>query len=199
MVNNMGIIEDRRSIRKYKKKVVNDKDIKKILLAGMAAPSPKNRQPWKFIVLKESDKIQLFADTMREAINKKILEKDFRQDIRMSLETIETIKSVSVLILVCYEYGTVIMHDDGVNWPIKARDIEAAELQAIGAAVENMLLKAQELGIGSLWCADVLYAYEVLKEYSNMPVVSAVCLGYADETPACRKRRKFDDVCTILQ
>ena len=50
MVNNMGIIEDRRSIRKYKKKVVNDKDIKKILLAGMAAPSPKNRQPWKFIV-----------------------------------------------------------------------------------------------------------------------------------------------------
>lgn len=85
MVNNMGIIEDRRSIRKYKKKVVNDKDIKKILLAGMAAPSPKNRQPWKFIVLKESDKIQLFADTMREAINKKILEKDFRQDIRMSL------------------------------------------------------------------------------------------------------------------
>ena len=192
-------IYDRRSIRKYKTDAVSHELIEEIVDAARMAPSAKNRQPWKFIVLKDSDKIQLFSDTMKEAINKKILKKGFRQDIQMSLETIETIKSVSVLILVCYEYGTVEMHDDGVNWSIKARDIEAVELQAIGAAVENMLLKAQELGIGSLWCADVLYAYEVLKEYSNMPVVSAVCLGYADETPACRKRRKFDDVCTILQ
>ena len=135
----MGIIEDRRSIRKYKKKVVNDKDIKKILLAGMAAPSPKNRQPWKFIVLKESDKIQLFADTMREAINKKILEKDFRQDIRMSLETIETIKSVSVLILVCYEYGTVIMHDDELNTPKKSKKKETEKQQPKRATKKKIL------------------------------------------------------------
>ena len=76
MVNNMGIDKNRRSINEYKKKVVHDKDIKKIYLARMRT-HPNTASHRGFIVLKELDKIQLFADTMREAINKKILEKDF--------------------------------------------------------------------------------------------------------------------------
>ena len=194
----MGIIEERKSIRRYKKNAISDNDLRSILLAGMAAPSPKNRQPWKFIVLKDAERISALADEMKNIITKTIAQKEFRQDIQMALETVEIIRSVPVLILVSYQYGTVTIHDDGIRWPMQARDIEAVELQAIGAAVQNMLLKAQELGIGSLWCADVLYAYEVLEQYSNMPIVSAVCLGYADENPECRPRKRFEDVCRIL-
>jgi nitroreductase len=41
----------RRSIRKYTAKPVNEKNIKMMLEAAMAAPSSSNRKPWHFIVV----------------------------------------------------------------------------------------------------------------------------------------------------
>ncbi len=46
----MNAIYERKSIRKYKDNLVSKEDILKIVQAGMAAPSAKNRQPWKYIV-----------------------------------------------------------------------------------------------------------------------------------------------------
>ena len=43
------IIFKRRSIRLFKKQEIHEEILRKILLAGMWAPSPKNRQPWKMI------------------------------------------------------------------------------------------------------------------------------------------------------
>ena len=47
----MEAILGRRSIRKYSDKPVTDAELKRLLEAGMAAPSAHNRQPWHFIVV----------------------------------------------------------------------------------------------------------------------------------------------------
>lgn len=193
----MGIIENRRSIRKYKNQKVEKEKIEAILLAGLQAPSPKNRQPWRFVIISDENKKKDLVATMKNHISMLIKEKAYREDIYASLETIDIIEQAPVLILVCYEYGMVQQHDDGVNWPIAARDLEVVELQAIGAAVENMLLKAEELGIGSLWCGDILYAYEIVSQFSTRPVVSAVCLGYKNEMPINREKKKISEMCVI--
>lgn len=193
----MGIIENRRSIRKYKNQKVEKEKIEAILLAGLQAPSPKNRQPWRFVIISDENKKKELAASMRDHISLQIKEKAYRQDIYASLETIDIIEQAPVLILVCYEHGMVQQHDDGVNWQIAARDLEAVELQAIGAAVENMLLKAEELGIGSLWCGDILYAYEIVSQFSTRPVVSAVCLGYKNEMPINREKKKILEMCVF--
>ena len=46
----MNEIYERRSIRRYKAVSVAQEVIEQILRAGVAAPSSKNRQPWRFIV-----------------------------------------------------------------------------------------------------------------------------------------------------
>lgn len=193
----MGNIEDRKSIRKYKKKKVEREKIEAVLTAGLQAPSPKNRQPWRFVVISDEKKKQELVVSMRNCIHMQVKEKADREDICASLETMDIIEQAPVLILVCYEYGMVKQHDDGVNWPIVAKDLEVVELQAIGAAVENMLLKAEELGIGTLWCADILYACEIVSKYSSRPIVSAVCLGYKDEMPPVRVKKKILEMCTF--
>ena len=193
----MGNIEDRKSIRKYKKKKVEREKIEAVLTAGLQAPSPKNRQPWRFVIISDEKKKQELVVSMRNCIQRQVKEKADREDICASLETMDIIEQAPVLILVCYEYGMVKQHDDGVNWPIVAKDLEVVELQAIGAAVENMLLKAEEIGIGSLWCADILYAYEIVSKYSSRPIVSAVCLGYKDEMPTVRVKKKISEMCTF--
>jgi nitroreductase len=49
----MDAIFKRRSIRKYTKEVVPDEMIRELIMAGMAAPSAGNEQPWHFIVINE--------------------------------------------------------------------------------------------------------------------------------------------------
>jgi nitroreductase len=44
-------IINRRSIRKYKKKAIDDSLIKELLEVGMSAPSAGNEQPWHYIVI----------------------------------------------------------------------------------------------------------------------------------------------------
>lgn len=45
----------RHSVRKYLQEEVADEDLAKILEAGRQAPSAANRQPWRFVVVREPE------------------------------------------------------------------------------------------------------------------------------------------------
>ena len=51
----MEEIFKRRSIRKYKTQPVPEEDLKKILRAGMAAPSAGGSAEWEFVVFEDPD------------------------------------------------------------------------------------------------------------------------------------------------
>jgi nitroreductase len=55
-------IHTRRSIRKYQDKPVPEELLRRVLAAGMAAPSARNAQPWQFVVI---DDRQLLAEIPR--------------------------------------------------------------------------------------------------------------------------------------
>lgn len=50
-------IKDRVSVRKFKNQKIDRTVIERILEAGRSAPSAKNRQPWRFIVI-DDDKLK---------------------------------------------------------------------------------------------------------------------------------------------
>ena len=50
------VIKQRRSVRDYKDKPVPEDKLLRILEAGRLAPSGGNRQAWKFIVVRDSEK-----------------------------------------------------------------------------------------------------------------------------------------------
>jgi nitroreductase len=54
-VDVLEAIKTRRSVRTFKKAPVPEELVEKVLEAGRWAPSSKNRQPWKFIVLRSSE------------------------------------------------------------------------------------------------------------------------------------------------
>jgi len=93
---------------------------------------------------------------------------------------------------------TVIVHNtDGIH-PWKARKEheswwDIATVQSVGAAIENMLLAATELGLGSLWIADVWEAYPELNAWleTDHQLVSAVSFGYADVSPQVPPRKMY--------
>ena len=46
-------IYERRSIRKFQDRPISKQDIIEIIQSGIKAPSSKNRQPWKYIIVQE--------------------------------------------------------------------------------------------------------------------------------------------------
>lgn len=52
----LDIIRKRRSIRQYKKDLLKEIEIERILEAGRWAPSGLNNQPWRFLIIKDKDK-----------------------------------------------------------------------------------------------------------------------------------------------
>ena len=56
-----NVIFKRRSVRFFKSNPISKVDMREILRAGMWAPSAKNRQPWKFVVVRGKSKDEMLA------------------------------------------------------------------------------------------------------------------------------------------
>jgi nitroreductase len=73
-------------------------------------------------------------------------------------------------------------------------------LQSAAAAIQNMLLKAYSLGLGSLWICDVYFASGALAIRLGKPweLVAAVTIGWPAVTPDPPPRRAVDEVSEFL-
>ena len=82
--------------------------------------------------------------------------------------------------------------------PLSADDriTEICDTLSIGASIQNILLKAQECGLGTLWIANTCFAYKELTEYldTESQLVGAIAVGYPDESPVQRPRRPLDEI-----
>ena len=58
----LDIIKSRRSTRRFKSDMVSDEDLNAVLEAARWAPSGDNKQPWKFIVIKDKQMMKLIAE-----------------------------------------------------------------------------------------------------------------------------------------
>jgi len=192
-MNIIDAISNRRSIRKFTDKDIDDDIIKNIIKSGTDAPSPKNTQPWKFIVIKEKSKQELIK-IMKEGIENIKLnfgalidEKNF---LSSAEETFKIINEAPVIIFVINTGNKQYQRQTYVR-----KYVEMANIQSIGAAVENMLLASLEYGIGGLWMSDIYYTINEIGEWlqTDKQIVAAVALGYpADKAPDKTKKELTD-------
>lgn len=63
----MDPIFERRSIRRFTEKNVEDSKVMQLLKAAMFAPSARNARPWQFIVVRDKDKLKKLSETHQSA------------------------------------------------------------------------------------------------------------------------------------
>ena len=71
-MNTLDTIAARRSIRRFKPDPVPDEALQAILTAGTQAPSGKNQQPWKFIVVQGEKRVEMVR-VMRGGIAQRLI------------------------------------------------------------------------------------------------------------------------------
>lgn len=112
--------------------------------------------------------------------------------LRDAEHTLEIMRQAPALIFVVNPLGADLQKPLSVN----ERVFEICNSMSIGAAVENMSLKAVELGLGSLWICNTFFAFDELTEFLNTKGVlyAALAVGYPDEEPFPRPRRSIEEV-----
>jgi nitroreductase len=191
-MNTLEAIASRRSIRAFKDEPIPEGSIDTILSAAIQSPSAKNRQPWRFVVVGR-DKRDDMMRAMRRGIARA---KARREDLGSSEWTADVMEQAPVTIFVYNHHG---IHPwqkrgEGQVW------MDVVNIQSIGACIQNMLLAAEDLGLGSLWICDVFTAYAEFAEWlgEKSQLIAAVSFGYADESPGARPRRSVAAVTRWL-
>jgi len=191
-MNALEAIAARRSIRKFKADPIRGEDLREIVLAGLRAPSGKNRQPWRLVVVRGERRAEMVR-VFRAAL---AAFKARGEETGSAEWTANVMEKAPVTVFVLNPHGAD-------PWLTRSADQafqELVDVQSIGAAIENMLLAALDLGIGSLWIADVLYAVTEFKGWlgESGQLVAAVSFGYPDERPEPRSRKGLDEVVSGL-
>jgi F420 biosynthesis protein FbiB-like protein len=188
-IERASIIERRRMIRRYSDQAVDPHLIEALLSAATRAPSPHNRQPWRFAVLTGEARVclaqamgeQLRLDLTHDGLDVQIIEQDAQRSY-------QRITSAPASILACLSMRDMDHYPD-------ARRNEAEHWmagQAVAAAIENILLKATELGLGACWMCAPLFCQPVVTRTLGLPTdwepQALVTLGYAADAGKDRPR-----------
>lgn len=191
----MNAIQQRRSIRKYKDTPVDRAQIEELILAASLAPSAKNRQPWKYLVYTGAAK-ERFLQSMQEGLEREKEREPILPESAFGLpdafHTLQVMREAPVLIVVLNTNGT------SPYEPIDTdrRVSEICDSLSIGASIENLILRATELGLGTLWIANTCFAYpELIDEIgTEKQLVGAISVGYLAEAPMSRPRKPIEDI-----
>lgn len=172
----MEAITKRRSIRAYQPKPVDHIVLDKILEAGRLAPSWANTQTWRFIVVRNEQVKTELADAANPAGS--------RNNVVM--------KQAPVLIAACAE-----LNKAGFREGKAVTDKEGAWFMFdVALALQNMVLEAEELGLGTLYIGafDAKKAAAVLGVPEGYACVALLPLGYAAEQPEARPRKQLSEI-----
>ncbi|HPE64249.1 MAG TPA: nitroreductase family protein [Methanothrix sp.] len=157
-------IRRRRSIRKYlPRKIENDK-LDRVLEAGRLAPSAKNLQEWKFIVVRDDGRRKRLAEAAKGQT---------------------FVGEAPVVIAACATVTDYVMTCGQLTYPIDLAI--AVEHMVLAAAAEGL----GTCWIGAFYEEEVK---KVLNIPPEIRVVALLPMGYPVESPAPRPRKEMDEI-----
>jgi coenzyme F420-0:L-glutamate ligase / coenzyme F420-1:gamma-L-glutamate ligase len=193
----LDAVRGRRSVRRYLPKEVAPDLVDAVLEAGRWAPSPHGRQPWRFAVVTKEETKERLARAMGE---------EWRANLEMDGQASEVVErrlqgsrrrllDAPVLVLLCLYLDDLDVYPDAGR---QESEITMA-VQSLGAAAQNMLLAAYDLGLDAGWmCAPLFCPAEVVEAMGLDPKLvphALLTLGYAEGDPPKRRgRRPLDDL-----
>ncbi len=188
------VIAARRSIRKFKPGEISEETVKELIEAARLAPSGSNLQPARFIVAK--------SPQAKESIGKctpyKFVVK--AAVIFVCCADVTTITSRETRVNELFSEGAfdgveMDMSDPSAVTPIMDDDMIKAYLSMNTAiAIEHIVLKSVDLGLGSCWIGrfDREKLKKLLKLNDNIYPVTLLPVGWPDQSPKARPRLALD-------
>ena len=197
----LDTIFSRVSVRMFKPDPIPMDVLKRIVEAGIRAPTAGGGQEWYFIIIVSEEKRKKIHELLKKAhilYAEKVLRKPLRREV---MEKWVKVMEEGEYLAPAYIAGYVDLRE-----PIYSDNYRELERlwahQSIAAAFENMILAAWSMGIGSVWLGVPLLMEkefnEVLEPPSGLELAGILALGYPEEQPKPRKRKSLEEVLKII-
>lgn len=195
----MATVRNRRNIRRLRPDPVPDEILVKLVEAARWAPSGNNTQPWEFVIIKEPEVIrqvgQVYVDQAEER------QKDNMPFHAFKREWMRTVPAMVAVLGDPRWMGAYPHMDDGhPRAPLLRENAQRIYLMAMGAAVQNMHLAAETLGLAMAWmtgagepdCMATVKAILGIPEPIQVMLIAPV--GYPYQWPGGRPRRELSQL-----
>lgn len=140
-------IKNRRSVREYQETQITDEELEKILESAIHAPTGHNDQPWHFTILQDKDLINQINDGAKEVMS--------QMDVKWISQMGQT-ENLHIF----HKAPTVII--------VSARKDAVTPIPDCSAAVQNMLLSAESMDIGSCWIGFAKFHFLKIENRKNL-------------------------------
>jgi coenzyme F420-0:L-glutamate ligase / coenzyme F420-1:gamma-L-glutamate ligase len=190
------LLRSRRSIRHYQHGCPAPQLVERVLASAAMAPSAHNRQPWRFVVITDTEVkmrlaralgAQLMADRRRDGDPEQAIE----ADVARSFARMTQAPAVIVIGLTMRDMDR---YPDGAR--NHAEYIMA--VQSTAMATQNLLLAAHAEGLGTCWMCAPLFCPAEVKRALNLPEdwhpQGLVTLGFPSQTGTPKARKPLDEV-----
>ena len=194
------LIRGRRSVRKYLDRPVERELLLQMIEAACWAPSPHGRQPWRFALLTQPEPKARLAEQMGKTWRAN-LQMDGQAEEIVALRLAKShqrILHAPAIVIPC------LYLEDLDHYPDEKRqaDETTMAIQSLGAAVQNMLLMAYNLGLDTGWMCAPLFCPEVacsaLKLDTRLIPHALITVGYAAADPQRRERLPLEEMITYF-
>jgi len=194
--NLAALLRGRRSVRKYQIRPVARELLEQMLEAARWAPSPHGRQPWRFVVLTRMEPKMQLAERMGETWRHN-LQMDGQDEavVKTRLEkSRQRILNAPAIIIPCLYLADMDRYPDEK----RQADETIMAIQSLGAAIQNMLLMAYDLGLDTGWMCAPLFCPEIVCEALDLDRQliphALITVGYAAADPQRRERLPLDQL-----
>jgi nitroreductase len=193
----LNLVRDRRSVRRYSSQPPGRDVIRGVLEAARWAPSNHNRQGWKFLVLDDAGLIRGVADRVEQALTQRVKQLPSIAAAHAAglIEHALVFAGAPVVILALRKRPASVTMPllSGVPDP----GLVSGEALSVAMAVQNLLLAAQVVGLGTCVMTGPLLvpeAFAGLELPGGFDLTCIVALGYPAECPPAPRRKELDQI-----
>ncbi len=203
------VVKKRTSIRKFKDKPVPLRDLKLMAKYAGMAPSVNNSQPWKFLAVTNKSKLIKMAEAVNGKLDELMPDTSLEniQNVKKAVEHFSTyfVDAPAIIVVLNEPYEAVI--DKALEkLELSHEEIDKLRnhpnIQTIGAAVENLLLSAVNLGYGGCWLTGPLVAREelesILKVKAPYRIAACVAIGKPFEKQKPKDKRPLEEIFQLV-
>ena len=205
------VLDKRYSARKFADTQIPEEDIKKLIEAAGKAPSAKNAQNWKFVVIQNKDLISKMGETVDAKMAKiaeGLGEEKGAKFLKFSRFSTFFRDAPTVIAVYAKEYvpeGLKEVIDSGMPKLDQDRMWYANPgIQSIGAGIENLVLAAYAMGYGCCWMTSANHTLLELEEVipykeDRQRLVALLPIGVPVGEPKSPAKLPVEEIMTIIK
>ena len=185
-MNLLDLAKKRKTVRKFKKEVPDIEDIKYAINVAKEAPSGKNDQPWRFILVsKKEDK-----EKIREICEKG--EREFYEKSKGELR--EWLKKMG------FSWKKPFLSEAPFLLFVYSHMKSPFSRESVWLSIGYLLLALEERGLGTVTYTPT--NFKDISDYMGLPkeyrLEVILPIGYPDDSKPKYERKSLDEILTIL-